>query len=279
MLLSLTADQVNSDTYSIWGRRILFDDENDNGNVDSTSSTCYDEHLGTLVKTKPTTTDSIKNLGSYLLSFASPNGDTRIPEIGREDATHVSLPLTGTSLASQNCVHYSLYSTAMDPASAPPTMERNRSFWRRACPQRREQCSVQSDSELVASILYEEPSFWEIVQHGVPPRRAFLGIPLPLSTSDMIHGSGKDDKSTVVFETKEPYRLSSSWSLLPTSKAGAYSFGLNSHGRGRYPSCKNIQLRNPSTMWRLKNTPQRGDDDVSLQMVKWESNQFHVDFK
>lgn len=73
-----------------------------------------------------------------------------------------------------------------------------------------------------------------------PPRRAQVQV-------------GTNNKNILV-ETKEPY-----------SKGGG-QFGLNFHGRGREPSRKNMQL-------------QDSDGNIILQMVKWDKNRFHVDFK
>jgi hypothetical protein len=75
---------------------------------------------------------------------------------------------------------------------------------------------------------------------SAPPRRAQVQI-------------GTNNKNILV-ETKEPY-----------SKGGG-QFGLNFHCRGREPSRKNMQL-------------QDSDGNVILQMVKWDKDRFHVDFK
>lgn len=75
---------------------------------------------------------------------------------------------------------------------------------------------------------------------SAPPRRAQVQV-------------GTNNKNILV-ETKAPY-----------SKGGG-QFGLNFHCRGREPSRKNMQL-------------QDSDGNVILQMVKWDKDRFHVDFK
>jgi hypothetical protein len=87
----------------------------------------------------------------------------------------------------------------------------------------------------VAKILYEVPSVLQALKDG-PPRRAHVVVP------------GRDS-----VETKEPY-----------CKEGGQR-GLDFRGRGREPSCKNMQLQN-------------SDGKVVLQIVKWAKDAFHVDF-
>lgn len=87
----------------------------------------------------------------------------------------------------------------------------------------------------VAKILYEVPSLLHVLKDS-PPRRAYV----------IVHGLDS-------VETKEP------------SQKGGGRRGLNFYGRGREPSCKNMQLQNR-------------DGKVVIQMVKWEKDLFHLDF-
>lgn len=101
--------------------------------------------------------------------------------------------------------------------------------------------TVGSQEAVVGSIRYEVPSVMEAL--SAPPRRAQVQV-----------GTKKNNNTILLVETKEPY-----------SKGGG-QFGLNFHGRGREPSRKNMQL-------------QDSDGNVILQMVKWDKDRFHVDFK
>ena len=87
----------------------------------------------------------------------------------------------------------------------------------------------------VAKILYEVPSILHVLKDS-PPRRAHV----------IVHGIDS-------VETKEP------------SVKGGGQRGLNFYGRGREPSCKNMQLQSRTSK-------------VVLQMVKWEKDVFHLDY-
>ena len=389
VLLCLTATREDDGTYSIFGRYVRLNDENENQLVGNTLSSSpstdharsvVDKYLGNLTKSATASTNNSKattmttktafvntifsNLGSLLTNTAHPDeySCNRNRASYSDDDTTTLQSLSDTTFSCQGSIRYSLYSssstmtTPSHHSNVLTTSEAmttsNLSFWQRRASQQkshreRDNALFQDDATgplLVASIMYEVPSLWQILQHGIPPRRAILAVNVSSSSfksTGLGSNDGKKNKKMIVLETKEPYRMASSSKMLQSltsssshnvdnpkvtvaiatsntygkstngackndkakilksrtkvkskwaTPSGTCRCGLNFQGRGRYPSCKNVQLCHPPTTpatAKGRTTTGRfhhehnggGRNDVWLQMVKWDTNQFHVDFR
>jgi hypothetical protein len=295
------------------------------------------QRLGTLVKTTTSrnSTASSFQAASMILN-KSGSGST-----GKGGRVLSVLP------ASRGSVQYTLYSTSSSFSSVMNINEWNGNP---------NKYGRDSSGVVVASIVYEEPSMWQVLHEGIPPRHATLGILVPTTTGATTDSSSSNSRSSstppkgtsrngamaAVLETKEPYQLSSKRcsvhpsgttittattatttpKTVPTSTpkkgvstSSSSGCGLNFHGRGRYPSCKNIQMYHPlmvrngsscmatesadgcrtkdMTTMRMSDNPassttysstnnnnnNNNKDGIWIQMVKWDTNQFHVDFQ